>query len=43
MKHMLLVLGAAVLFLNTLVISTAALTDGGGVGGTNCGSTLCKP
>ena len=43
MKRMLLVLGAAVLFLNTLMIPTAPKTDGGGLGGTNCGATLCKP
>lgn len=42
MKRALLVLAAAVLFLNTLVIPTVAHADGG-AGGTNCGSTLCKP
>lgn len=42
MKHVLLMLGAAVLFFNTLVIPTAAMVDGG-AGGTNCGTTLCKP
>ena len=42
MKRMLLVLAAAVLFVNTLVIPTAVMADGG-VGGTSCGQTLCKP
>jgi hypothetical protein len=42
-KRVLLVLAAAVLFLNTLVIPTVAHADGGGSGGTNCGQTLCKP
>ena len=42
MKKILLVLGAAVLFLNTLVIPTVARADGG-ANGTNCGATLCKP
>lgn len=41
-KHILLVLGAAVLFLNTLVIPTAAYADGGSTS-TNCGKILCKP
>jgi hypothetical protein len=43
-KRMLLILAAAVLFLNTLVIPTVAHADGGSGGGTNCGgSGLCKP
>lgn len=42
MKRILLILGAAVLFVNTLVIPTAVKADGG-PGGTNCGTTLCKP
>jgi hypothetical protein len=42
MKRMLLVLAAAVLFVNTLVIPTVLRADGGG-GTTNCGNTLCKP
>ena len=42
MKRILLALGAAVLFINTFVIPTAANADGG-AGGTNCGSTMCKP
>lgn len=42
MKHLLLVLGAAVLFINTLVIPTAVKADGGG-STTGCGKTLCKP
>jgi len=42
-KRMLLVLGAALLFLNTLVIPTVVRADGGGTT-TNCGSkTICKP
>lgn len=43
MKRMLLVVGVAVLFLNTLVIPTVVRADGGGNGGTSCGNTLCKP
>jgi hypothetical protein len=44
MKRLLLVLGMAVLFLNTLVIPTAVRADGGG-GGTLCGggNNTCKP
>lgn len=42
MKRALLVLAAAVLFLNTLVIPTVARADGGGTGA-GCGTTLCKP
>ena len=42
MKRALMVLAAAVLFLNTLVIPTVARADGGGTGG-GCGGTLCKP
>jgi hypothetical protein len=43
MKRVLLVLGAAVLFLNTLVIPTVVRADGGGTG-TNCGGkSMCKP
>ena len=44
MKRVLLVLGMAVLFLNTLVIPTAVRADGG-VGSTNCGGGggVCKP
>jgi hypothetical protein len=42
-KRVLLMLGAAVLLLNSLVIPTAARADGGGTGGTNCGTKLCKP
>ena len=44
MKRMLLVLGAAVLFLNTLVLPTTLRADGGGGTNTNCGgNTICKP
>jgi hypothetical protein len=43
MKRMLLVLGAAIVFLSTLVVPTVVMADGGGVGGTNCGNTMCKP
>ncbi len=39
---MLLVVAAAILFVNTLVIPTAVKADGG-TGTTNCGKTLCKP
>lgn len=43
MKRVLLVLGVAVLFLNSLVIPTPVLADGSG-NGTNCGgNTICKP
>lgn len=44
MKHLLLVLGTAVLILNSLVIPTVVRADGTG-GGTSCGSngTVCKP
>jgi hypothetical protein len=42
MKRMLIVLGAAVLFLNTIVVPTTAKADGGSTG-TNCGAKLCKP
>lgn len=43
MKRVLLVLGAVVLFINTLVIPTVVKADGGGGNGTNCGNTICKP
>lgn len=42
MKRMLLVLGVAVLFLNTLVVPTVVRADGSPTN-TNCGKTLCKP
>jgi len=42
MKRLLLVLGTAVLLLNSLVIPTAVRADGG-AGGTDCGKVLCKP
>jgi hypothetical protein len=42
MKRVLLVLAAAVLFLNTLVIPTVAHADGG-AGTTNCDGKICKP
>ena len=42
-KRTLLVVAAALMFLNTLVIPTVAHADGG-AGGTNCGGTsMCKP
>jgi hypothetical protein len=42
-KHTLLVIAAALMFLNTLVVPTVAHADGGGAGG-NCGGTsICKP
>jgi hypothetical protein len=40
-KRILLILGAAVLFLNTMVIPTVARAEG--PGGTSCGGTICKP
>ena len=41
MKRVLLVLAAAVLFLNTIVVPTIAQAEG--VGGTSCGGKMCKP
>jgi hypothetical protein len=43
-RRVLLVLGVAVLFINSLVVPTAVRADGGGGTGTNCGgNSLCKP
>lgn len=46
MKRVLIAIATAVIFLNTLVVPTAARADGG-AGGTSCGSSggggLCKP
>ncbi len=43
MKRALLVVAAALMFLNTLVIPTLVHADGG-AGGTSCGgNTMCKP
>ena len=43
MKRILLVVAAALMFVNTLVIPTVAHADGGGLG-SNCGGTsVCKP
>lgn len=41
MKHLLLILASAVLFLNTLAVPNVARADG--PGGTNCGGGICKP
>jgi len=42
-KRTLLVVAAALMFLNTLVIPTVAHADGG-ANGTNCGgNAMCKP
>jgi hypothetical protein len=41
-KRVLLVLGAAVLFLSSLVVPTVVHADGG-AGTTDCGKVLCKP
>jgi hypothetical protein len=42
-KRTLLVVAAALMFLSTLVIPTVALADGGGLGTSCTGNTLCKP
>jgi len=44
-KRVLLVLGAAILFINTLVLPTTVKADGGGGSNTNCGggTQICKP
>jgi hypothetical protein len=44
-KKVLLAIGVAVLFINSLVVPTVMRADGGGGMGTNCGggNTLCKP
>ena len=43
MKRMLLIVAAAVMILNTLVIPTVVHADGG-AGGTSCGgNSVCKP
>lgn len=41
MKRVLLVVGAAVLFFNTLMVPTVVRADG--PTNTNCGNTICKP
>jgi hypothetical protein len=44
MKRTLLIVAAAVLFLNTLVVPTVARADGGtGNGGMCSGASACKP
>jgi len=43
MKRTLLIIAAALMFLNTLVVPTVAHADGGGAGGTCGGNTICKP
>ena len=43
MKRVLLALGAAVLFLTTLVTPTIVRADGGGGISTGCGGGMCKP
>jgi hypothetical protein len=40
-KRILIVVAAALMLLNTLVVPTVAKADG--VGGTNCGGRMCKP
>jgi hypothetical protein len=42
MNRALLILAAAVLFVNTLVIPTVVRADGAPTS-TSCGNTLCKP
>jgi hypothetical protein len=41
-KRILLVVAAAVMFLNTLMVPTVARADGNPTG-TNCGGGMCKP
>ena len=43
MKRVLLTLGAAVLFLTTLVTPTLVKADGGGGTSTGCNGGMCKP
>ena len=43
MKRALLVVAAALLFLNTLVVPTVVHADGGPLGGNCSGQTACKP
>ena len=43
MKRALLVVAAAVLFLNTLVVPTVAHADGGSAGANCSGQGPCKP
>jgi hypothetical protein len=42
-KRVLLTLGAAVLFLTTLVTPTLVKADGGSGTSTGCGGGMCKP
>jgi hypothetical protein len=42
-KRVLLTLGAAVLFLTTLVTPTLVKADGGSGTGTGCSGGMCKP
>jgi len=42
-KRVLLVFGAAIVFLSTLVTPTLVKADGGGGGTTSCGGAMCKP
>jgi hypothetical protein len=41
-KHIVLVVGAAILFVSTLVVPTVVRADGG-ASSTGCGNSLCKP
>ena len=43
MKRVLLVVGAAVLFLTNLVTPTLVKADGGGGTSTGCSGKMCKP
>ena len=43
MRRILLVLGAAILFLNTLVVPTMVRADGNPPNNTSCGGGACKP
>jgi hypothetical protein len=43
MKRALLIVAAALMFLNTLVVPNVAHADGGSTGGNCSGQSACKP